>query len=317
MDKKEIRVLFLSANPTNNDIRIDQEVRDIEHRIKMGKYRKKLKFISKFAVRPNDIHSALLEVDPHIVHLSGHGDRLGSLIVENPKKGEGKDRFIKIKPAHLAETFGLFYKNLRCVLISACYSDEAVDAIHHYISFVIGIGALTKKEYNRLEKEEAVFSLVKSLGVCWDDQEGNLSFYPFLSSGKEENFAEMATIRLRYQFEFLPEDFWLRLVGALRQGIYSIAKSIWSLYEVFSNLEVESKFKINNYFDANLLEIIIVDSIQESYSGQAVSEVEETVERIQHTYPYPLSFRKQILRIPPTQPPTSSTSGAESSPWAC
>ncbi|MCB0595630.1 MAG: hypothetical protein H6557_04690 [Lewinellaceae bacterium] len=139
MNKKEIKVLFISANPTDNNIRIDQEVHDIESRIKRGKYRDQLQFIPKFAVQPNDIQSALLDVNPDIVHISGHGDRLGSLIVENPKRGEGKDRYIKIKPAPLGRLFGLFAHHLRCVLISACYSGEALDSIHQHIPFVIGM----------------------------------------------------------------------------------------------------------------------------------------------------------------------------------
>ena len=130
-----VKILFLSANPTNNNIRIDQEVRDIEERIKRGRHRDELQFVPKFAVRPNGIQAALLDTNPTIVHISGHGDRLGSLVVEAPN-GNGS---IKIKPDGLGRLFGLFAQNIRCVLISACYSDEAVDAIHTHIPFVIGM----------------------------------------------------------------------------------------------------------------------------------------------------------------------------------
>ncbi len=139
MSKQEVKVLFLSANPTDNNIRIDREVRDIESRIQRGKYRDRLQFIPKLAVQPDDIRAALLDVNPHIVHLSGHGDRLGSLIVENPKRGEGKDGYIKIKPAALGRLLELFENHIRCVLISACYSDEAIEAVHQHIPFVIGM----------------------------------------------------------------------------------------------------------------------------------------------------------------------------------
>lgn len=134
MNGPQIKVLFLSANPTNKNIRVDIEAREIEDSLERGD---NISFKHKTAVRTRDIRRALLKEAPDIVHFAGHGNRLGSLIVE-ASNGVGS---IAVKPSALGSLFEALKekKEVQCVLISACFSDEAIDAIFAHVPFVIGM----------------------------------------------------------------------------------------------------------------------------------------------------------------------------------
>ena len=74
---EKVKILFLAANPSRDlrldDLRLDEEFREIDGRIQKSKYRDALELIPCSAVRPDDLPSALLRHQPHILHFSGHG----------------------------------------------------------------------------------------------------------------------------------------------------------------------------------------------------------------------------------------------------
>lgn len=77
-----LRILFLAANPSDKArLNLDTEYRDIAECISLSKYSKSIQLVPKWAVRKRDIATALLEVQPTIVHFSGHGDPSGEIIV--------------------------------------------------------------------------------------------------------------------------------------------------------------------------------------------------------------------------------------------
>jgi CHAT domain len=79
---------------------------------------------------------ALFDVDPHIVHFSGHGTSAGSICLE--------DRLGKSHPVSgeaLASVFGLFSQRISCVVLNACFSESQADSIAHKVRYVIGMKA--------------------------------------------------------------------------------------------------------------------------------------------------------------------------------
>ncbi|MBP5977481.1 hypothetical protein HW132_33415 [Brasilonema sp. CT11] len=68
------KILILSANPKNtNQLRLDEEVREIQSALERSRSREEFQLITKWAVRINDLRRALLDEEPQIVHFSGHG----------------------------------------------------------------------------------------------------------------------------------------------------------------------------------------------------------------------------------------------------
>jgi len=100
----------------------------------MGSLRSRFEFQARWAVRPRDVRRALLDLAPDIVHFSGHGTGDDGLVFEDDT---GHSAIVPTDA--LAELFELFSKNVRCVVLSACYSDVQAKAIAGHIDHVIGM----------------------------------------------------------------------------------------------------------------------------------------------------------------------------------
>ncbi len=128
-------ILILAANPTNTSrLRLDEEVREITAALKRAKNRSGFEIVIGWATRVEDLHRALLEYQPTIVHFSGHGDGSNGLALEN---NFGQVQLVSTKP--LARLFGLFQDTISCVLLNACYSKDQAEAIHQHIDYVVGM----------------------------------------------------------------------------------------------------------------------------------------------------------------------------------
>ncbi len=84
MDK--LAILFLAANPQDTSrLRLDEEIRTIQERIRASKHAATIQLIPELAVRRADLSDALLRHKPHIVHFSGHGTSSGQLYLEDER----------------------------------------------------------------------------------------------------------------------------------------------------------------------------------------------------------------------------------------
>jgi len=130
-----IAVLFLSADPTDaSRLRLGEELREIQEKLQRAKLRKKFKLQQRMSVRPADISQALLDIQPQIVHFSGHGTATGALCFEN-QAGETHP----IQPDALAALFEQFADQVSCVVLNACYTEPQANAIGHHIDYVVGM----------------------------------------------------------------------------------------------------------------------------------------------------------------------------------
>ncbi|RLC84150.1 MAG: hypothetical protein DRJ03_15040 [Chloroflexi bacterium] len=131
-----ISILFLAADPADaSRLRLGEEFREIQEKLKLARLREHFKLeLPQLSVRPADISQALLDVQPQIVHFSGHGASLGALCFENPA---GKIHLVQ--PGALAALFEQFANQVNCVLLNACYSETQAKAIAEHIEYVIGM----------------------------------------------------------------------------------------------------------------------------------------------------------------------------------
>ncbi|MCP4400020.1 MAG: CHAT domain-containing protein [bacterium] len=130
--KKTILILLLNSRNTSR-LRLDEEARRIQESLKHSD-----KFIIELAwvTRIRDLRREILVHEPTIVHFCGYGEEEG-LIVED-EFGEA----IVINPGVLANLFELFkdrVEQVRCVLLSACYSEEQARALTKHVEYVIGM----------------------------------------------------------------------------------------------------------------------------------------------------------------------------------
>jgi CHAT domain-containing protein len=132
---RAITILFLSADPTDASyLRLGTELREIQEKLQLAKLRDRFELHQRMSVRPTDLSQALLDVQPKIVHFSGHGTATGALCFENQL---GKTH--PIQPDALAALFEQFANQVTCVVLNACYSEVQAKAIAEHINYVIGM----------------------------------------------------------------------------------------------------------------------------------------------------------------------------------
>lgn len=130
-----IKVLFLASNPSDTvQLNLERELREIREKLQMARQRDNFVLEARGAVRPGDVTQAFFDIEPHIVHFSGHGTIEGDLCFE------GVDGKLKtVQPEALAALFEMEAERVQCVILNACYSRIQAEAIVQHIPYVIGM----------------------------------------------------------------------------------------------------------------------------------------------------------------------------------
>lgn len=132
---EKIKVLFFAANPIDqNPLRLDEEIREIEEKIRASEHRDSVELISKWAVRPNDLLQALNQHNPHIVHFSGHGSEEDEIVFQD-NNGETK----LVSKNAIVELMNAMAGNIQVVVFNTCFSAGQAAAVTQYIDVAIGM----------------------------------------------------------------------------------------------------------------------------------------------------------------------------------
>jgi len=127
-------ILILASNPkTTPKFRLDEEVREIQEGLQRSKHRSQFQIQSRWAIRLRDLRRALLDVEPQIVHFTGHGKEDGLLVEDELGMA------VRISTKALKGLFELCASHVECVILSACYSAPQAAVISKHIHYVIGM----------------------------------------------------------------------------------------------------------------------------------------------------------------------------------
>ncbi|WP_051470088.1 GUN4 domain-containing protein [Fischerella sp. PCC 9605] len=181
-------ILILAANPKGTSpLRLSEELREIKDGLRRrSKAGNQFLIESAEAVRYRDIHRSMLDVEPEIIHFSGHGMKEEGLVFE--------DEIGRAKPVDaeaLAGLFELFADRVKCVVLNACYSEIQARAIAQHIDYVIG---MSQAIGDRAAIEFAV------------------GFYDALGSGKSVEFAYKLGCRV-IRIAGIPENLTPKLLA--------------------------------------------------------------------------------------------------------
>jgi TPR repeat protein len=140
MMMKKAKVLFFAADPNSapphgHGVRLllDDEVREIDHKVRTARYRDDLAFDTRWAARTDDLLLALNETDPQVVHFSGHGGSGGLVLV-----GSDASRPHPVDSGALVRLFKVFRGDIRLVVLNACFSLPQAEAIAEVVGCAIG-----------------------------------------------------------------------------------------------------------------------------------------------------------------------------------
>lgn len=130
-----IKVLFLASNPFDQQqLRLDVEAREINENISKAKHRDSVKLETRWAVRTSDIFQAINEVDPTIIHFSGHGSEADEIVFQNP---DGSAKLVS-KEA-IAMVIASSSDKIRLVFFNTCFSFRQAEAVSKHVDAAIGM----------------------------------------------------------------------------------------------------------------------------------------------------------------------------------
>ncbi|SCJ97210.1 CHAT domain [uncultured Clostridium sp.] len=132
---ENIKVLFMASNPTGtSQLKLGEEARDINEMIRKSEHRDSISFESRWAIRPLDILQAINELNPDIIHFSGHGCDTGELVLQN---ADGTCKLVK-KEA-IVQTIMTSSEKIRLVFFNACFSYGQAMAVVEHVEAAIGM----------------------------------------------------------------------------------------------------------------------------------------------------------------------------------
>jgi hypothetical protein len=140
-EETKTKVLILAATPDDEGrIRPDKEVAELRERMAaMRKQKRPLKFDHILATRLDQIQQELVRQRPTILHFSGHGAP-GVLVFET-RDGQSDD----LRADLLARVLKS-YRDIECLVLHACYTEEVARACLPYVRCVVGSNAAVDDE---------------------------------------------------------------------------------------------------------------------------------------------------------------------------
>jgi hypothetical protein len=154
-------ILFLAANPRRtSQLALDQECAAIERELQMTAHRDDFEFRSKWMVSVDELARHLMELQPTVIHFSGHGIHTApgpthsSAMHRDMAASERPEVFAGGGGAYLDDDAGgpqlvtgralammirSAASSVRLVVLNACYSDSQADALRTVVDCVVGM----------------------------------------------------------------------------------------------------------------------------------------------------------------------------------
>jgi hypothetical protein len=158
---EKIVVLFLASNPADaGQLRLDEEARSITDMIRKAKHRDSVSFESRWAVQPMDVLQAINELNPTVVHFSGHGSDSDEIVFQDTRGGA---KFVS-KEA-IVQTMMASSSDLRLVFFNTCYSYNQAEAVTNHIEAAIGMNTSIGDDAARVFSSQFYSSLGFGLSI--------------------------------------------------------------------------------------------------------------------------------------------------------
>lgn len=132
----EIVVAFFATDPaTASDRRLllDEEVREIGQKIRLSAHRDAVKLESRWALRAGDILQYMNELNPTVVHFSGHGTDQDQLVLQDRN---GNAAFVSLES--IVASFEHF-DSVQLVFFNTCHSFSQAAACTQHVNAAIGM----------------------------------------------------------------------------------------------------------------------------------------------------------------------------------
>ena len=146
--KEKINILFIASNPDiefidddgnsvqQQKLKLEKEAREIHESIQKSLKRDSISFETRWATRVTDLLQFINEVNPTILHFSGHGTSDGKLVFQD---NNDKPKLLSMEA--LVELINASSDNLRLVVLNNCFSSIISEKIVDNIEASIGMNS--------------------------------------------------------------------------------------------------------------------------------------------------------------------------------
>ena len=131
-DRRHV-ILFLAANHClGNPLKLSEECAEIQRELKMSLNRDAFRFESRWAVSIDELMRHMTELDPTVIHFSGHGGGSAGLLLQD-EQGQP----YAVSERALVRMVGAAARHARLVVLNACYSAMQAEALRAEIDCVV------------------------------------------------------------------------------------------------------------------------------------------------------------------------------------
>jgi hypothetical protein len=161
-------------------------VMDRNENISKAKHRDSVKLETRWAVRTSDIFQAINEVDPTIIHFSGHGSEADDIVFQNP---DGSAKLVS-KEA-ITMVIASSSDKIRLVFFNTCFSFRQAEIVSKHVDAAIGMNTSIGDDaaYVFASQFYSAIGFEFSLGKAFDQAKAQL----MLEGKEEENTPELFT----------------------------------------------------------------------------------------------------------------------------
>ena len=132
---EKITVLFMASNPLNaQQLRLDEEAREIQEMIRKSDHRDSVLFKTRWATRALDVIQAINEENPTVIHFSGHGSEEDEIVFQD---NQGNAKFVS-KEA-IVQTMMSASDTIKLVFFNTCFSYGQAQAVVEHVDAAIGM----------------------------------------------------------------------------------------------------------------------------------------------------------------------------------
>jgi hypothetical protein len=119
----------MAANALKNVLLdLDNEARAIQENIQKSAYRASINFVTRWAVRPLDILQAINEINPQLIHFSGHGLENDEIVLQG-EDGQPK----KVRLSAIVQVIMSAADTIRMVYFNMCCTEDEAQAVVKYV----------------------------------------------------------------------------------------------------------------------------------------------------------------------------------------
>lgn len=152
-------ILFFAANPSGTTrLALDEECAAIEREFRMTTGRDDFDFRSKWVVSVDEMMCHMNELQPTVIHFSGHGDRSACIYVQDEQRQpppahrdisalasagiqledeQHQPQYVSARA--LTQMIGSAVPSARLVVLNACFSDAVAEALRSVVDCVVGM----------------------------------------------------------------------------------------------------------------------------------------------------------------------------------